>query len=265
MTSTDAIAAKNAFVLITNKFVIKTNALTLRPSVLSWNSKHWAIISRVVINHGAWLDHESLPAYFKLTAWIAANVYAYVHGHTRTHRNPHNQHEISSKTLSTSSLTINAPLIVKDEVDKSFRTYPFTTKQKILCGLKAYCCQDKFLREINCSNALNFMTSTDAIAAKNAFVLITNKFVIKTKLMRRHSVLSWNSKHWAIVSRVIINHGAWLDHESLLLILSWLRGLRPMCTRMSMDIRVHGHPRSLWDKFENFINFIFNNQCTIDC
>ena len=27
-------------------------------------------------------------------------------------------------------------------------------------------------REINCSNALNFMTSTDAIAAKNAFVLI---------------------------------------------------------------------------------------------
>ena len=35
-------------------------------------------------------------------------------------------------------------------------------------------------REINCSNALNFMTSTDAIAAKNAFVLITNLFVIKT-------------------------------------------------------------------------------------
>ena len=74
----------------------------------------------VMSNHGAWLDHESLPAYFKLTAWIAANVYAYVHGHTRTHQ-PHNQHEISSKTLSTSSLTINAPLIVKDEVDKRFR------------------------------------------------------------------------------------------------------------------------------------------------
>ena len=35
-------------------------------------------------------------------------------------------------------------------------------------------------RKINCSNALNFMTSTDAIAAKNAFVLITNLFVIKT-------------------------------------------------------------------------------------
>ena len=54
-------------------------------------------------------------------------------------RNPHNQHEISSKTLSTSSLTINAPLIVKDEVDK-FSNLSFSpTKQKILCGLKAYC------------------------------------------------------------------------------------------------------------------------------
>ena len=28
------------------------------------------------------------PAYFKLTAWIAANVYAYVHGHTRTRTYP---------------------------------------------------------------------------------------------------------------------------------------------------------------------------------
>ena len=45
----------------------------------------------------------------------------------------------SSKTLSTSSLTINAPLIVKDEVDKVFELILFTTKQKILCGLKAYC------------------------------------------------------------------------------------------------------------------------------
>ena len=45
----------------------------------------WAIVSRVMsVNHGAWLDHEVSPAYFKLTAWIAANVYAYVHGHTRT-------------------------------------------------------------------------------------------------------------------------------------------------------------------------------------
>ena len=35
------------------------------------------------------------------------------------------------------------------------------------------------LREINCLNALNFH-DTDGIAAKNAFVLITNLFVIKT-------------------------------------------------------------------------------------
>ena len=55
----------------------------------------------------------------------------------RVHDLSRNQHEISSKTLSTSSLTINAPLIVKDEVDFDF--YPFATKQKILCGLKAYC------------------------------------------------------------------------------------------------------------------------------
>ena len=42
--------------------------------------------------------------------------------------------------------------------------------------------------KINCSNALNFMTSTDAIAAKNAFVLITNLFVIKTNAFFAASV-----------------------------------------------------------------------------
>ena len=58
----------------------------------------------------------------------------------RVHIGPiHAIYEISSKTLSTSSLTINAPLIVKDEVDKVFELILFTTKQKILCGLKAYC------------------------------------------------------------------------------------------------------------------------------
>ena len=94
------------------------------------NSKHWAIISR---SHGqprCVVGPRVSPAYFKLTAWIAANVYAYVHGHTRTHWPIRDQHEISSKTLSTSSLTINAPLIVKDEVDKDFRTYPFHNKTK---------------------------------------------------------------------------------------------------------------------------------------
>ena len=46
---------------------------------------------------------------------------------------------ISSKTLSTSSLTINAPLIVKDEVDKVFELILSQQNKKILCGLKAYC------------------------------------------------------------------------------------------------------------------------------
>ena len=72
---------------------------------------------------------KSLPAYFKLTAWIAANVYAYVHGHTRTHIHTINM-RTSSKTLSTSSLTINAPLIVKDEVDKVFELILFHNKTK---------------------------------------------------------------------------------------------------------------------------------------
>ena len=59
------------------------------------------------------------PAYFKLTAWIAANVYAYVHGHTRTRgHNRQSTWEISSKTLSTSSLTINTIDDLKDELIK---------------------------------------------------------------------------------------------------------------------------------------------------
>ena len=53
--------------------------------------------------------------------------------------------------------------------------------------------------EINCSNALNFMTSTDAIAAKNAFVLITNLFVIKTNQI--NGILSSFKFNWAIISR----------------------------------------------------------------
>ena len=67
------------------------------------------------------------------------------------------------------------------------------------------------------------MTSTDAIAAKNAFVLITNKFVIKTNAFFAAiaSVLVMKFKALEqLISRVVVNHGAWLDHESLLLILS---------------------------------------------
>ena len=57
-------------------------------------------------------------------------------------RNPRSQHEGKTKNLSTSSLTINAPLIVKDEVDKVFELILFATKTKIYVGLKAYCCLD---------------------------------------------------------------------------------------------------------------------------
>ena len=46
------------------------------------------------------------------------------------------QHEISSKTLSTSSLTINAPLIVKDEVDKVFELSFSQQNKKSYVGLR---------------------------------------------------------------------------------------------------------------------------------
>ena len=42
---------------------------------------------------------------------------------------------------------------------------------------------------------------------------------------------------------------------------------RLSCTRMSMDIRVHigRNPRSQHEGGSKTFNFIFNNQCTIDC
>ena len=82
-----------------------------------------------------------------LTAWIAANVYAYVHGHTRTRVSADQQNKQERLVVN------HAPWLDHDPL------------------------------KINCSNALNFMTSTDAIAAKNAFVLITNLFVIKTNAL----------------------------------------------------------------------------------
>ena len=140
MTSTDAIAAKNAFVLITNKFVIKTNAFLRRVRVLIWKFKALGnyFASRDPTTVRGWTTGLSLlilswlrglrPMCTRMSMDIRVHI-----GQSR------NQHEISSKTLSTSSLTINAPLIVKDEVDKVFELILFTTKQKILCGLKAYC------------------------------------------------------------------------------------------------------------------------------
>ena len=67
---------------------------------------------------------------------------------------------------------------------------------------------------------LEFHDSTDA-AAVNAVCLITNKFVIKTNaffaaiasvLVMKFKALEQLISSWS-------NHGAWLDHESLLLIL----------------------------------------------
>ena len=52
-------------------------------------------------------------------------------------RNPRSQHEgWFEKLYQLSSLTINAPLIVKDEVDKVFELILFVTKQKIYVGLR---------------------------------------------------------------------------------------------------------------------------------
>ena len=73
-----------------------------------------------------------------LTAWIAANVYAYVHGHT------------AYDNLS----LINFKISRRDSWSTTHRGWTTTHENQLL-------------------NALNFMTSTDAIAAKNAFVLIT--------------------------------------------------------------------------------------------
>ena len=77
---------------------------------------------------------------FKLTAWIAANVYAYVHGHARTRgRNPRDQHEDKFEGFISFIFNNQCTIDLLKMKLKSFRTYPFATKQKILCGLKAYC------------------------------------------------------------------------------------------------------------------------------
>ena len=54
----------------------------------------------------------------------------------RVHGSTQSIYEISSKTLSTSSLTINAPLIVKDELIKFSNLSFLTTKQKSYVGLR---------------------------------------------------------------------------------------------------------------------------------
>ena len=113
----------------------------LRPC-LSWNSKHWSNwFSGSWSNHGAWLDHESLLLILKL---IVDRPCTRMSMDIRVHigRNPRSQHEgrEPENFINFISLTINAPLIVKDEVDKVFELILFATKQKFYVGLKAYCC-----------------------------------------------------------------------------------------------------------------------------
>ena len=135
-------SAVNAFVWSRTP-VIKTNAFFAAiASVLVMKFKALEQLIFVVVVQPRCVvgPRVSPPAYFKVDRGQVA-VYAYVHGHTRTHwpQSTQSTWGISSKTLSTSSLTINAPLIVKDEVDKVFELILFVTKQKIYVGLKAYC------------------------------------------------------------------------------------------------------------------------------
>ena len=65
------------------------NSLIIRASSYSKRDNYFA--SRDP-NHGAWLDHEISPAYFKLTAWIAANV-ARMSMDIRVHVASSDQHE----------------------------------------------------------------------------------------------------------------------------------------------------------------------------
>ena len=53
-------------------------------------------------------------------------------------RNPRSQHGMFAKLINF-ILTINAPLIVKDEVDKVFELILFRNKNKKSMWLKAYC------------------------------------------------------------------------------------------------------------------------------
>ena len=79
------------------------------------------------------VDHESLLLIF-VDCGLAMCTRMSMDIRVHIGRNPRSQHEgISSKILSTSSLTINAPLIVKDEVDKVFELILFVTKTKNLC------------------------------------------------------------------------------------------------------------------------------------
>ena len=85
------------------------------------------------------MDHESLLLILKLTRGLRPRVRVcpWTYAYTLAAIHAVNMREFEN--LSTSSLTINAPLIVKDEVDKVFELILFATKTKNLCIFKAYC------------------------------------------------------------------------------------------------------------------------------
>ena len=89
-------------------------------------------------NHGAWLT-TSLSCLFLLIMEVGrVRVCPWTYAYTLAAIHAVNMREVR-KLCQLHLLTINAPLIVKDEVDKAFELILFVTKQKKLCGLKAYC------------------------------------------------------------------------------------------------------------------------------
>ena len=110
----------------------------LRPC-LSWNSKHWSnwfSVGRGPTTVRGW--PRVSPAYFRIDNGLRLSC-TRMSMDIRVHigRNPRSQHEGKVRKLyQLHLLTINAPLIVKDEVDKVFELILFVTKQKIMWGLR---------------------------------------------------------------------------------------------------------------------------------
>ena len=69
----------------------------------------------------------------------------------------------------------------------------------------------------------------------------------------------------AIDFRVVVQPRCVVDHESLLLILLIVARCTRVCPWTYAYTLAAIHAVNMREGFENFINFIFNNQCTIDC
>ena len=81
----------------------------------------------------------------------------------------------------------------------------------------------------------------------------TNAFVMKFKALEQ------------LIFGVVVQPRCVVDHESLLLILKLTADCVRVCPWTYAYTLAAIHAVNMRDKFENFINFIFNNQCTIDC